>query len=313
MRYLDQVREQTQKFVKNKVSHNYFTGETEIPLTATLEEIEVLNAANDEVKSMAVSGSLKELHDRFASLHEKAESDYIKTRDKIENIIAAVQSKEDQIYKSLDVEGLRLHDETGLMSIFGGDTSLDNLAVLEKEGQTAAVQQLQALLGVQVEAFANLVLLQTSYVENVESDAAAQDDLATFTSKYQALSAKASQSESSSSSDSKILDSQLGDALNDINSSKKTFEDFNQASVQRNDVFQNYLSNTDSEYLDTFKNELLHHLALSIVVKESRQRYQKEQFDRLLISAQNRSLAKKSNSLDDFCVEYVKVIEALID
>ena len=119
--------------------------------------------------------------------------------------------------------------------------------------------------------------------------------------------------ETSGSSDSKILDSQLGEALNDINSSQKTFQDFKEASMQRSDVFQNYLSDSDAEYLDTFKNELLHHLALSIVVKESRQRYQKEQFDRLLISAQNRSLANKSNSLDTFCIEYVKVIEALID
>jgi hypothetical protein len=95
MRYLDQVREQTQLFTKSKISHNYFTGEQDIPLTSTLEEIEVLNAANDEVKSMAASGALKQIHDKFASLQEQSEAEYIQTRDKIENIIAAVQSKED--------------------------------------------------------------------------------------------------------------------------------------------------------------------------------------------------------------------------
>jgi len=50
----------------------------------------VLNAANDEVKSMANSGALKQIHDRFASLQEQSEAEYIQTRDKIENIIAAV-------------------------------------------------------------------------------------------------------------------------------------------------------------------------------------------------------------------------------
>ena len=32
-----------------------------------------------------------------------------------------------------------------------------------------------------------------------------------------------------------------------------------------------------------------------------------------MITAQSRDLAKKSNSLDAFCVEYVNIIEALID
>jgi maltose-binding protein MalE len=80
--------------LKNKISHNYFTGEKAVPLSSTLEEAEVLFAANDNIKSMASSGALKDLHDNFATLQNQSESLYISTRDKIENIIKVIESKE---------------------------------------------------------------------------------------------------------------------------------------------------------------------------------------------------------------------------
>lgn len=49
------------------------------------------------------------------------------------------------------------------------------------------------------------------------------------------------------------------------------------------------------------------------MVKEHRQRYQKEQFDRLLLAAQSRKLKDHSASLEDFCVEYSKLIEVMIE
>ncbi len=58
-----------------------------------------------------------------------------------------------------------MHDDDGLLSgIFGGETTLNNLKAIEEAAKTndslkSALQQLYALLGVQVQAFENLVLL----------------------------------------------------------------------------------------------------------------------------------------------------------
>jgi hypothetical protein len=54
-------------------------------------------------------------------------------------------------------------------------------------------------------------------------------------------------------------------------------------------------------------------LANKVVVKENRERYQKEQFNRLLISTQVYSLKNKDMTMDDFCKEYVTLVETLIE
>jgi len=61
-----------------------------------------------------------------------------------------------------------------------------------------------------------------------------------------------------------------------------------------------------------FRTDLLQHLAGSIVVKEHRQRYQKEQFDRFIASMQHNALHKRDTTLREFCVEYANMIEILI-
>jgi hypothetical protein len=42
LRYVDQVREETRKFVEANVKQNYFTGETEVPFSSSIGETEVL-------------------------------------------------------------------------------------------------------------------------------------------------------------------------------------------------------------------------------------------------------------------------------
>jgi hypothetical protein len=65
--------------------------------------------------------------------------------------------------------------------------------------------------------------------------------------------------------------------------------------------------------MDTFRSSLLQHLAGSIVVKEHRQRYQKEQFDRFITSTMTPSLKKTNVTLAQFCENYASMIEHLID
>jgi hypothetical protein len=95
------VRDITQTFINKKIDQNYFTGESSISMSATLSEVEVLHSAGENVKSLAQSGALGDIHSRCYALKEASESQYINMRDKIENIVQAIQTKEDEIYESL--------------------------------------------------------------------------------------------------------------------------------------------------------------------------------------------------------------------
>ena len=47
LRYLDQVRAETNAFIRENVKVNYFNGSDEVPLTTSLGEAEVLYSAGD--------------------------------------------------------------------------------------------------------------------------------------------------------------------------------------------------------------------------------------------------------------------------
>jgi hypothetical protein len=81
---------------------------------------------------------------------------------------------------------------------------------------------------------------------------------------------------------------------------------------ERHRIYHHFTNESNSESLTVFRTDLLQHLAGSIVVKEHRQRYQKEQFDRFLSSLQHNSLQKREVTLRDFCTEYANMIEILI-
>ena len=108
------------------------------------------------------------------------------TRDRIQNIIQAVHSKEDEIYESLigdyEINGIRKHgagssifDQLGLTS---GLSTIENLSILEAaiandSGLQKYAEQLISLLGVKVSAMEKLVTLQEGYAKFVEPNDAA--------------------------------------------------------------------------------------------------------------------------------------------
>lgn len=96
---------------------NYFDGSTEVPLTVSLGEAEVLFNASDELKALGESGDLKQLHDNVDNLSESAESNYINLKDRLMNIINAGHAKEDELYETLiedhEMTGIRKHNVFG--------------------------------------------------------------------------------------------------------------------------------------------------------------------------------------------------------
>ena len=85
-------------------------------------------------------------------------------------------------------------------------------------------------------------------------------------------------------------------------------------SEERKNIYADYYKTENTELeLQNFKTDLLKHLAGSIVIKEHRTRYQKEQFDRFLASQRWMPLKSNNQSLGDFCNNYAKLIHALTE
>lgn len=131
--------------------------------------------------------------------------------------------------------------------------------------------------------------------------------------KWEAFSGAHAKYGGASSDSAKLLGDQLNECTSNLGSAQQTFEDYADAQGKRKEVFQNFRADVNVDVLDQFKNKLLHHLSSSIVVKENRNRYQKEQFDRLLVSAQARNLKNQNNTMEQFCVDYSRIIESMID
>ena len=60
---------------------------------------------------------------------------------------------------------------------------------------------------------------------------------------------------------------------------------YDQAFSERNALYSDYMSAETRMEMDNFRQDLLKHLAGSIVVRDHRVRYQKEQFDRYIASS----------------------------
>lgn len=233
LRYLDQVRMQTEKFMAENIQDNYFSTEKAVPLTATLGEVEVLYSAGDNVKTLASSGALNTLHERCNALTDGAQSSYITMKDKVENIIQTVQTKEDEIYSTIiEDHGLDLvkHDASDVSfrnyvksMHFRRDIAVENLLVIESKLKEVPElesykTQLVALVDVQVSAYDQLVQLQTSFVENVEDDAATREDLRIFTAQWEAFSGAKAKYGDASTDSAKLLGDQIGECTSNLGS-----------------------------------------------------------------------------------------------
>lgn len=119
--------------------------------------------------------------------------------------------------------------------------------------------------------------------------------------------------EASDSEESTVLRSKIGDASGSMGAAQSAFNEYKSANAERTRVFTDFEVVPDVDNKDQFYNMLTLHLSQNIVVKESRNRYQREQFLRLIFATNDRHLMKKSQSLENFCVAYSQLIEGMID
>lgn len=95
--------------------------------------------------------------------------------------------------------------------------------------------------------------------------------------------------------------------LDDIN-------DHENAQEERKNMYADYYKkDEDGLGTENFRVSLLKHLAGSIVIKEHRIRYQKEQFDRFIASSKMGSLKKGDMTLREFSKNYASLIDSMIE
>ena len=75
--------------------------------------------------------------------------------------------------------------------------------------------------------------------------------------------------------------------MSQVEHTKSTFAELSNVNTERNNLFSSLQTAAEGDRLDTFRLKLIQHLSMNIVIKENRQRYQKEQFDRMIMASQD--------------------------
>lgn len=197
-------------------------------------------------------------------------------------------------------------------------------AFIEKnENDTVAKQiakQLHSFIGIKYRALDAQVDIMKEFIAKVEKDdpffAQEYHKLVNvrneFKTAYEGLGdSHESEYETFASQISSIVNSNMKDLFN-------TFGEYERTHTERDRIYHHFVSSgsaeqPQSEYLDAFRNSLLQHLAGNIIVKENRNRYQKEQFDRYVASCINPHLKKTNVTLEQFCQNYAMMIDSMVD
>ena len=314
--YLDKVQTETTRFLNERIKHDFLRPDRDLTLDLTVREAEILISANEEVKNLADQGGLKELHNKYNDLTGKVELEYFNVREHLAKTLQVIEGKETEIFEQLTTEfGLKMKhhgDSAPILDTLGlssGDAVFDNLSTIEgaiESGHERADQLAQfrgwlhMTIGVKAQIFAIDANLKEQYMNLVaksdDDNALAQDELRNLVA--------ARDSYQNAFSRYEIAEFAKGDydafkgTLNELQEgrAKKLVTDFTEwekVYQERQRIYHHFTSQSDSEAMTVFRTDLLQHLAGSIVVKEHRQRYQKEQFDRFIASLQHNALHKR--------------------
>ena len=285
--------------------------------------------ANDSVKEMANSGSMSELHQRVRRSHEAAVSHYESLFNSLQTVIDNAQSKEDELIDLINEAFPDLHlwknhvEGQNVFSMLRANSSVNTIDNIEKLHKYKVSQddevlfkeyhtKLHALLQSQKEALEQLIILQDSWNSSVENNHVVGNNIMKlFREKLDRINA-IGQSDCESE-ESLVLRSKVQEAAGSMGAAQAAFNDYQSAHSERTNVFSNLEQTPSVDNKEGFFNALATHLSQEIVVKESRDRYQKEQFARLLAASNHWPLKKGTNSLDQFCVSYSQLIEALVE
>lgn len=85
--YLPKVQEEIQKFMDERIKHNFINPERGLNLDLSVREAELLISANKSVRDLAETGELQKIHKKFNELHNKVEGDFQAVRTHLMQIL----------------------------------------------------------------------------------------------------------------------------------------------------------------------------------------------------------------------------------
>lgn len=190
--YLDKVQNETNKFLSERIKHDFMRPDRELSLDLTIAEAELLATANEAIRAQAESGALKQVHERFSAAQSKASQGYFAVREQLAKVLQVVEAKENEVYDRLISEfglsGVTKHGQSSLFDVLGfssGDQSFNNISQVEAaiaNGHEAADQlrtihgHLHAYQGVKQHLFAVEAELKGAYAKHVANGE--EDELA---------------------------------------------------------------------------------------------------------------------------------------
>jgi hypothetical protein len=136
--YLKQVQDETNKFLADRIKHDFIRPDRELSLDLTIAEAEILAAANNGIRELAESGALKEVHTRFNNAQTQASQEYFAVREQLAKILQIIEAKENEIYDRLinefGIANITKHGQEGVFDLLGfstGEPSFNNLTLVE--------------------------------------------------------------------------------------------------------------------------------------------------------------------------------------
>lgn len=336
--YLQKVQEETQNFLKTRIQHNHLKPKEGLHLDLSVKEAEILVSASQSVRKLSESGELAKIHDKFEKVSTGLIEEFQTVRNQIGEILIQIEHKENEVVeqlRALGLEKLRIHvnhyEDPNFYDVMGlsfGDPSFNNLIMVEsaieqeqyahiREQLIAVKNKLHAYLGLQARYFEIKVELREEYIKKVgKDDKEALEELKrliNYRDRYQ-KSYNRYELAQSEQTEFQVYINILGETYNTrIRPLIEKFTEYEKTYNDRERIYHHYMAEEQNEALQTFREELFQHLAGSIVVKEHRQRYQKEQFERYMASMQAIKLWGNGLSLRQLTENYADLVEHLIE
>lgn len=94
MTYLERVKTEVRNFMSESIKYDYLRPDRSLSLDLTVREAEILISASPVVRQLGESGELKQIHQKFSSIQEKVEADYLTLRDEIAVIVQQAEDIE---------------------------------------------------------------------------------------------------------------------------------------------------------------------------------------------------------------------------
>jgi len=288
--YLERVQIETTAFLNARIKHDFLRPDRELTLDLTVKESELLISANDEVRALADSGALREIHNRFNETRTIAETEYLAVREHLAKTLQIIEAKENELFQKLIDEfgfiNVKLHGETAaLLDILGlssGDNSFTNLSIVEASihKQLDCAEQLKgirgwlhAYIGVKAKIFEIDAKLKKDYLNHVTKD---EEDVNYVSDELKALESARDQYQASFSR-TDVDEYAKGEyeafvgTLSEVASTSGEnllglFREYERAYTERQRVYKEFTKGSTSEAMTVFRNDLLQHLAGNIVV-----------------------------------------------